>query len=186
MMDAVLKNLGLRELRFLMLGAGAILTSLCVVATIIPAAKSYRQASSEVSVLETAALNSGQLEQQLNAKRAEIDELRRQLHGDMGALPPEQVEAYIIGRLQRVSWNNGVELVSVEPLDGERVQIFQEMLFNVVLIGEYKSLYRWLWEARDELGFVVIKEYTLKRNDNADEEPRLLANVSLASYRVIQ
>ena len=185
-MDAVLKNLGIRELRFLMLGIGAVLTSLCIVTLMVPAAKSYRQASTDVSILEQAAMDNDQLEQQLDDKRTKIDHLRRRLHGDMGDLPSEQVEAYIIGRLQRVSWNNGVELVSVEPLDGERVQIFQEMLFNVVLIGEYKNLYHWLWDTRDELGFIVIKEYTLKRNDNTDDEPRLLANVSLASYRVVQ
>lgn len=185
-MDAILKNMGLRELRLLMLGAGAILTSLCIVAAMIPAVKSYRQASSEVQLLERAALDSAALDQQLDERRKTIDELRRRLHGDMGDLPSQQVESYIIGRLQRVSWNNGVELVSVEPQNGDRVHIFQEMLFNVVLIGEYSNLYRWLWETRNELGFVVIKEYSLKRNDDRDEEPRLLARVSLASYRVAQ
>ena len=82
-----------------------------------------------------------------------------------------------------MSWANDVELVSVEPAMGERVQIFRETLFKVRLIGEYSDLYRWLWEARSELGFVVVKEYELSRRDNDDETPRLLADVSLATYR---
>jgi len=66
------------------------------------------------------------------------------------------------------------------------VQIFQEMLFNVELKGQYDDLYRWLWEARDDLGYVVVKEYGLKRYDDEDEFPQLLANLSLASYRAIE
>lgn len=104
----------------------------------------------------------------------------------MANLPVRQVEAYIIGRLQRVSWNNDVELVSVEPATGERVQIFQEMLFNVRLVGQYDDLYRWLWETRTDLGYVVVKEYGLTRQDNDDEEPLLVADLSLASYRAVE
>ena len=104
----------------------------------------------------------------------------------MANLPVRQVEAYIIGRLQRVSWNNNVELVSVEPAIGDRVQMFQEMLFNVQLVGQYGDLYRWLWETRDDLGYVVVKEYALRRQDNVDDEPQLIADLSLASYRAIE
>jgi hypothetical protein len=60
------------------------------------------------------------------------------------------------------------------------------MLFNVELLGEYDDLYRWLWDVRNELGYVVIKEYSLTRRDNDDAEPMLLANLSLASYRAVE
>ena len=112
-----------------------------------------------------------------------LENLKYRLHGDMANLPVREVEAYIVGRLQRISWNNDVELVSVEPAAGERVQVFQEILFNVQLVGEYEVLYHWLWEARNELGFVVVKEYGLVRRDQVDDNPRLLADLSLASYR---
>ena len=115
-----------------------------------------------------------------------LDELRYRLYGDMANLPVKQVEAYIIGRLQKISWNNGVELVSVEPSTGDRVQIFQEMLFNVQLVGGYDDLYAWLWEARNDLGYVVVKEYALTRSNRDDAEPLLLADLSLASYRAVE
>jgi len=47
-------------------------------------------------------------------------------------------------------------------------------------------LYRWLWETRNDLGFVVVKEYGIKRRDNIDEEPMLIADLSLASYRAVE
>ena len=60
------------------------------------------------------------------------------------------------------------------------------MIFDVQLSGEYADLYRWLWDARSELGFVVVKEYGLRRRDDNDDAPQLLADLSLASYRAIQ
>ncbi len=101
----------------------------------------------------------------------------------MANLPLKQVESYVIGKLQKISWRNDVDLVSVRPATGERVQIFDEVLFNIELIGEYDDIYRWLWDAKNELGFVVVKEYAMRRRDNIDDNPRLLTTVSLASYR---
>jgi len=104
----------------------------------------------------------------------------------MANLPLKQVEAYVIGRLQKISWRNKVDLVSVEPSSGQQVQIFSETLFNIELVGEYDNIYRWLWDAKNELGFVVVKEYGMRRRDELDDNPRLLAEVSLASYRAQQ
>ncbi|MDH3748430.1 MAG: hypothetical protein OER97_09500 [Gammaproteobacteria bacterium] len=185
-MQDIFEKIGLRELRLLLLGVGAVITVATIVSIVVPKAKALRAANSEVSVLEQAAQDSAELDRYLQEQHASIEELKVRLYGDMANLPIRQVEAYIIGRLQRVSWNNNVELVSVQPATGDRVQIFQEMLFNVELKGQYGDLYRWLWEARDDLGYVVVKEYALKRYDNEDEYPQLLANLSLASYRATE
>ena len=64
--------------------------------------------------------------------------------------------------------------------------MFQEMLFKVQLVGQYRDLYRWLWDAREDLGYVVVKEYALRRQDSADDQPQLLADLSLASYRATE
>ncbi len=185
-MRELLQKVSLRELRLALLGIGAILTAATVAGALLPEVKAARAASNEVSVLEEAAQDGAELERHLEEQHARIAELQYQLHGDMANLPVQQIEAYIIGQLQRVSWNNNVELVSVEPSIGERVQIFQEMLFNVELVGEYDDLYRWLWEARNDLGYVVVKEYSLSRRDDDDDEPRLVADLSLASYRAVE
>ncbi len=185
-MQHMLQKISLRELRILLLGTGAVIMAAAVVGVVIPNVKALRVVSNEVRILEEAGQDAAELEQQLQEQHAKIEDLKYRLHGDMANLPVRQVEAYIIGRLQRVSWSNNVELVSVEPAMGDRVQIFQEILFNVQLVGEYEDLYRWLLEAREDLGYVVVKEYELKRQDNEDTTPQLLANLSLASYRAVE
>lgn len=185
-MQQALQKISLRELQMLLLGIGAVVMAAAVVGVVIPNVKALRVVNNEVRILEEAGRDAAELERHLQEQHVKIEELKYRLHGDMANLPIRQIEAYIIGRLQRVSWNNSVELVSVEPAMGDRVQIFQEMLFNVQLVGQYEDLYRWLLEAREDLGYVVVKEYELRRQDNEDSEPRLLADLSLASYRAIE
>lgn len=185
-MKGLLQKMSLRELRMLLLGAGAIVIAGLIAGLTIPQAKAFRSAHSEVVLLEKAARDGTELDRHLQEQHARIDDLKYRLHGDMANLPVQQVEAFIIGRLQKISWGNNVELVSVEPTTGESVQIFQEILFHVELVGQYEDLYRWLLEARSDLGYVVIKEYAMSRNNNDDESPLLLAELSLASYRAMQ
>lgn len=185
-MQELLKKIGLRDLHFMIIGVGAILTSAVAASLLVPEIKASRAASHEVRLLEEASRDGEQLERQLQEQQGRIDDLRHRLNGNMGDLPVQQVEAYIIGRLQKVSWDNGVELVSVEPTAGERVHVFEEILFKVQLVGRYDNLYRWLLEARDDLGYVVIKEYELTRRDSNDQSPLLLAELSLASYKAVE
>lgn len=185
-MREALQKMSIRELQLLLLGLGAIVTAAIFMAFVVPGAKAYVAANREVDVLQEAAVDGTELDQHLQRQHERMDELRFRLHGDMANLPVRQIEAFIIGRLQRISWGNEVELVSVEPAMGERVQIFQEMLFNVELVGRYNDLYHWLWDARNELGYIVIKEFHLTRQNNEDEEPLLRADLSLASYRAIE
>ncbi len=182
-MLGAINKLGLREFRLLLLGVGFVITAAALSAALLPGAKAYRAAARAVVVLEGAKHGNADLELQLQERRAEIDELKFRLHGDMANLPLKEVESYVIGRLQKISWRNSVELISVEPAAGQQVQTFSEMLFNIELIGEYANIYRWLWDAKNELGFVVVKEYSMRRRDDIDDNPRLLTRISLASYR---
>ena len=185
-MQELLQRVSLRELRLLLAGVGAIAIVALAVTMLVPKIKALLAAQENVKVLQAASVNSVELEQHLQQQNQRVEELRFRLYGDMAELPLKEVEAYIIGRLQEISWGTRVDLISVEPATGEQVQIFQEMLFNVELLGEYDDLYRWLWDVRNELGYVVIKEYSLTRRDDDDDEPMLLANLSLASYRAVE
>ena len=185
-MSGVLDRLSVRELRLLLIGVAAIVVAGLAFGLLVPRAKAMIAAQDAVDVLEAASQDDAALEQLLREENTTLDELRRRLYGDMANLPVRQVEAYIIGRLQEVSWDSGVELVSVEPTMGQQVQVFQELLFNVELVGTYNDLYQWLWDVRNELGYVVVKEYSLTRQDDVDDEPALSARLSLASYRTIQ
>ena len=179
----LLQQIDMRQFRLALGGIAVVLIAIVSVYAVVPQVRDFRAASASVAVLEEVAEDGSELEAKLQERGATIGELKQRLHGDMANLPANEMEAYIIGRLQRISWNNDVDLVGVQPMQGEMVQIFREILFNVQLVGEYADLYQWLWEARSELGFVVIKEYELSRQDNEDEAPRLLAKLSMASYR---
>lgn len=185
-MTAALEKMSLRELRLAILGLGAVLTTLVAVTALLPQTRALAEASKSIDTLAAAAANGPELEELLRQEDLAIGELAKRLHGDMANLPIKQVEAFVIGRLQSVSWGNNVELVGVEPAAGERVQAFQETLFRVQLTGRYKDLYHWLWDVRNELGFSVIKEFRLARRDNEDADPMLSANLSLASYRAVE
>lgn len=185
-MQALLQKFSMRELNLMLLGIGSVIAITLIASLVLPKVKTLRETSAAVSVLQDAALDGADLERHMAAQHELIENLRFRLHGDMANLPPRQVESYIIGKLQKVSWNNNVELVSVQPSAGEQIEVFQEMLFKVQLIGQYKDLYGWLWEARNDLGFIVVKELSLSRNDDSDDAPMLKADLNLASYRRVE
>ena len=74
--------------------------------------------------------------------------------------------------------------MAVEPRAGERVQMFQESLFEIELYGSYGGLFTWLADVGDDLGFVVIKEYQMRPAEDIAKDPRLHVELTLASYRV--
>mgnify|MGYP001821117661 FL=1 len=185
-MLSAIEKLEIREFRLALVGLGLVVTSIAVAFALLPGAKAYRSATKALVVLEDAQKNSADLEQQLQEREANIEELKYRLNGDMANLPLKQVESFVIGRLQKISWRNDVELISVKPASGQPVQTFSETLFNIELVGEYDKIYHWLCDAKNEQGFVVVKEYGMRRHDNVDDNPRLLTNISLASYRAQQ
>ncbi|MDH3642139.1 MAG: type 4a pilus biogenesis protein PilO [Gammaproteobacteria bacterium] len=115
----------------------------------------------------------------------EVKTLSHRLQGDMANLPVRQMEAFIIGRLQNISWRNDITLVGVEPAIGESVEMYREVLFRVELSGDYFSLLDWLGDVSSELGFVVIKEYQLSVADIDPQDPLLTTKLLLAAYRVM-
>jgi len=178
-----LDKIGARDFHLILLGVGLAATVLAISAVFLPGFKAYRSATKTVAILEETRVSNDDLDRQLEERRDNIEQLKFRLYGDMANLPLRQVESYVIGRLQDISWRNDVELISVKPTSGQQVQIFTEVLFNIELIGEYSNIYRWLWDAKNELGFIVVKEYEMRRRDNIDDNPRLVTEISLASYR---
>ena len=165
-------------------GTLLLLVTALFIYVLLPQLKAYKTAADSRAVLVSAASEGREVGAQLESLRLEVTDLQKQLHGDMANLPPEEMEAYIIGRLQDVSWRNDVELVSVKPGAGERVQIFTESLFQVELVGSYFDLYAWLGDVAEELGFVVVKEYEMKPQQDVPEDPVLNVRLTLESYRV--
>jgi len=152
-----------------------------------PQVKQYRDLHASHQVLERAATSNESLGQQLEKIGSEVQDLSRQLHGDMARLPAKQMESFVIGRLQKVSWATAVELVSVEPGSGRQVQNFRESLFEVRLHAHYHDFFEWLQTVNDELGYIVVKKFEIRSSDNKTlENPKLELALTLVSYRMEQ
>ncbi len=169
----------------LMLAGVVLLVALVEVTYLLwPQVRQYRALSASHATLQQAVTSSDSLEAQLGKIDAEVQTLSRRLHGDMARLPAKQMESFIIGRLQTISWRNDVTLVAVEPAAGESVEMYREVLFRVELVGDYTALLRWLEDVATELGFVVIKEYQLNVAEDHPDNPPLKTRLLLAAYRV--
>ena len=65
------------------------------------------------------------------------------------------------------------------------VRVFEEVLFNVVVAGDYFDIFNWLQALDDELGFVVVKQFDLQPDPGNRTGERLRANFTIVSYREV-
>ena len=168
---------------------GIVLLVVLVEATYLlwPQLKSYRELHASHQVLKRAVSNNESLNNQLQKIESEVKDLSRQLHGDMAQLPVKQMESFVIGRLQKVSWATDVELMSVQPGSGNQVQNFRERLFEVKLNAHYHDFFEWLQIVNQELGYIVVKKFEISPDDrDAVENPKLNLALTLVSYRMEQ
>ena len=173
--------------------AGALITVVLLVSTILvmyllwPEVKQFRKLSESYQMLQSAAGSSSGLQQQLQQTQQQVRDLSYQLHGDMAGLPDNQMESDIIGRLQKISWQADVELASVIPGKGKKVQMFQETLFDVNVNARYFDFFNWLRTINEELGYVVVKKFEIIPQQNQGEkDPKLNITLTLVSYRMVQ
>lgn len=174
-----------RQRNLLALGLFGVLLAAMLVYVVVPEAKRYKASTASRTAMIGAATTGSDLVQQIDARMQSIAELSRRLHGDSANLPLREMESFVIGRLQKISWHHDIELIGVQPGAGEQVQQFREILFRVELEGKYDAVHKWLWEVRNQLGFVVIKEFSLARGDANPTDPRLRATLTMASYRMV-
>ena len=98
-------------------------------------------------------------------------------------LPDNQMESFVIGQLQGISWRNKIELLGVRPGKGSLIETLEEILFDVEIAGDYFDLYAWLQELDDQLGFIVIKSFSIHPHDTSLNGQRLIAKLTIVSYR---
>lgn len=184
-MQALLDQLDSRQLKLI---AGC--TVFLLLAAVIsygfwPKVQELRALQDSRAVLTQVTASRGGAEAEIASLNEKIEQLRRRLQGDMANLPVRQMESFIIGRLQTISWRNDVTLVGVEPSQGDSVEMYREVLFQVELTGDYFSLLDWLGDVSAELGFVVIKEFQLGVARADQQDPKLTTRLLLAAYRVM-
>jgi len=152
-----------------------------------PQLQSYRALHSEYELLDSAMISGDSFAAQLARVDEEVKDLSHQLHGDMAQLPVKEMEAFVIGRLQKVSWATQIELVSVRPGEGKQVQNFRESLFEVKLMAGYHHFFEWLQIVNRELGYIVVNKFEISPRDSAMvKNPKLDISLTLVSYRMVK
>ncbi len=186
MSTSIFNQFDRRQIRLMSLAVISITAAVLFSYGIMPKAKEYRSAVASRDTLVATTQNADLIATQLKMLQKDVDQLHRELHGDMDQMPAKQVESYVIGQLQDISWRNNVELSSLEPQPGTLVDKFRETLFKVELTGDYFDLYAWIIDASSDLGFVVVKKYEIQPIGQLDKDPLLNAKLTMATYRVQQ
>ncbi len=124
-----------------------------------------------------------QLQQAIDQVRADISELQLALHGEAGNMPVNEMESYLVGRLQRLAWDAGIELVGVRPGNAKRIMEFEEISFEVEVTGEYRNLYQWLGKIGDALGFMLVTNYEISLATRINDSTDLNMHVTIVFYR---
>jgi len=180
---AFFDRLDARSLNLLLAGITLVIATASISYQLWPEFKTYRAAVESRDSLQSVVANDNKLVDTLDALRNEVRNLRQSLHGDLATLPTKEMQGYIIGRLQGISWRNKVEFLGMQPRQGEPIEKFQEILFDVQLLGDYFDLYNWLRDASRELGFVVIKQYQMTPVRPDAEDTLLGVRMTMAVYR---
>lgn len=151
-----------------------------------PQLKKYSVSNNGLVKLERIAKTDKDIVSNIENLSQEIEVVKHKIKGDMVDLPEKEMESYILGVLQNISWNHNIKLIGVKPSQGKEIHIFQEILFDVKLSGSYFDLYQWFLTLREDLGFIVIKNMNMNPSSNAGGEIPLLMNLTIATYKSIQ
>ena len=186
-MQDFIENAEPRVVAMMLVGIVLLVSIIEVTYLLWPQVKSFRTLHASHQVLEQAVTSDDSLSNQLQRIDAEVQDLSHQLHGDMARLPAKQMESFVIGRLQKVSWATQVELLSVQPGSGNQVQNFRESLFEVKLNARYHDFFEWLQTVNHELGYIVVKKFEIRPDErDALQNPELSLVLTLVSYRMVQ
>jgi hypothetical protein len=186
MIQASLQQLDPRSLRLILALVWAVLAAALLMYALKPQVLSYRQGVASRHLLENRVGDEVQLNRDIDSVRLGIDELRQKLQGDVEDVPLNQMESYLIGRLQGVSWGANVELVGVKPGQATRVLGFEEMAFEVEVRGAYQALYAWLGELAEKLGFILVKRYDMAPAGGNKDGDQLRMQLTMVFYRTIR
>lgn len=174
-----------RQLQLAGAGSIALLCTALLVYLVLPQWKAVSSTDTSLTLLRASVENGSNLNDKLDTLRGEVEELERTLNGDASNLPAKQMEAFVIGRLQTISWRHDVILVGVTPRDGTPLNQFRELIFDVELQAGYFDFFEWLRDINDELGFVVVKRFEMSPANRraAETNAGLQVKLTMAAYR---
>jgi Tfp pilus assembly protein PilO len=182
-MDPLLKSVNPRSFIIAMGGVFLLIAAALVSYGLWPEFVAYRQSQHTLEMLEQTLQSGGSMDREIQRIENETTLLDRNLHGDLGDLPESQMEAYLIGRLQEISWRNHVRLLGVRPGTGSTLSSFKEIPFDVEVSGDYFDLYAWTQDVAKELSFMAISHFNISPLNASDASPDLKASLTIVSFR---
>ena len=148
-----------------------------------PSILDYQQKNETRAMLQNQIHDQAQLQSSIDNERLLIDSLRREIHGEASNMPVNEMESYLVGRLQELAWDAGIELVGVRPGSAKRIMDFEEISFEVDVAGEYANLYKWLDMIGDRLGFMLVTNYSIGLASHNTSKTGLNMHVTIVFYR---
>jgi type IV pilus assembly protein PilO len=122
-----------------------------------------------------------QLSSAILQSRQRVDALVKELHGENPELPVNQTIALTIDRLDRISAQHDIQLISVIPDTLKRLDKFEELPFSIEVIGSYQQLADWLQEIETKLSPMVVKHFEIMPTTGKEQ---LTMRLEMISYRV--
>jgi Tfp pilus assembly protein PilO len=161
MSRALLKQVNPRMLAFLLVSVFLLMLVASYLYILKRPVQEMRQAKQTLALLESELQTGVPLDSQIQTFQNSVADLNKQLHGGGKNLPINQMIAFVIGRLDSISVSHNVKLISVEPRGAEKIFLFQEMPFHLVVIGNYFKLFDWLNQVERELGPFAVQEFEI-------------------------
>ena len=182
-MDQLLNKMDSRQLNLVMIGVLLLTCGALGSYVVWPKVEVYRNLANTLEVVQNVVTHGYTIDHDIEALQQEVESLNYRLHGNIVDMSSNQLEAFIIGRIQNISWQHSVELRGVTPATGNQMQVFEEVLFNLEVAGDYFDLFSWLNAVRHELGMLVIKQFNITSIEGNSGEPLLSATFTIAFYR---
>lgn len=181
LMDVEPKHLALGVLLI-----GLLLITAMALYMIKPQYQRFSENSVSFEMLNSQIDDQAQLQASIDNEHQRIKALQLELHGEAGDMPVNEMEAYLVGRLQGLAWEAGIELAGVRPGQAKRIMEFEEISFKVDVTGEYKDLYNWLNRIGDTLGFMLVSNYEISLAGKISNEIPLKMSVTIVFYRAAE
>lgn len=182
-LDSSLKQIDSRSLALATAGGALLILAALVLYLLMPEVKRYLAAKDTLTLLESSPGQGQEIGIQISQIRQEIDALEKEIHGDTAQLPAKQLESHIIESLQNISWHNQMQLTSLVPRKGNRIDMFQELIFDIELNGLYMDFFSWVSELHKQLGFVVISQFNIRPVNAQDENTRVQIKLTMIAYK---
>ena len=141
----------------------------------------YRQLKENRVSLELKVRGKDSLSGIIHDLEREIEAMHGKIFGSNQTMPAEEMVAEALTKLDLISANQGVTLVSVKPEPAIPLQLFVETPFSVEARGPYLSLYQWLFQVERQLAPTIVQQFTLFKNPGINAGVTM--SLKLASYQ---